>query len=279
MQTTGALNQAPMVPPPITQIEHFRSQNVNAFRIPICWQRMQPKIMGELDPEYLKLLSQYVDHALASNASVIIDLHNYGRRDGKVIGEAGDLPSDSLVDIWRRLAQEFKRYYEVSFGIMNEPHDVNEDVWHGTLQAVVTAIRKTGATNKILLSADNWSHLETFANSYPGISSIQNPDGSSTGLIFELHEYFDSDSSGSNPECTVPHTKDLKEVVTLLASEKRQAVITEFGGGNNPDCASVLAQFVQEANQNGEWVDQSNINVVKKLFGAGGKTKRARRRH
>lgn len=41
MQTTGALNQAPMVPPPITQIEHFRSQNVNAFRIPICWQRMQ----------------------------------------------------------------------------------------------------------------------------------------------------------------------------------------------------------------------------------------------
>lgn len=32
--------------------------------------------MGELDPEYLKLLSQYVDHALASNASVIIDLHN-----------------------------------------------------------------------------------------------------------------------------------------------------------------------------------------------------------
>lgn len=62
-------------------------------------------------------------------------------------------------------------------------------------------------------------------------------------------QYFDSDSSGSNPECTVPHTKDLKEVVTLLASEKRQAVITEFGGGNNPDCASVLAQFVQEANQ------------------------------
>jgi len=304
MQTTGSLNQDPMLPPPITQIEHFRAENVNAFRIPICWQRMQPKIKGELDPEYLKLLSTYVNQALTSKASVIVDLHNYDRRDGKVIGEAADLPSDSLVDIWTRLAQEFKGSSEVCFGIMNEPHDVKEGVWITTLQAVVTAIRKTGATNRIILPADNWSSLGSFVKSYhAGMSKIQNPDGSYTGLIFEMHKYFDSDNSGTNTECTVPHTDDLKEVATLLASEKRQAVITEFGGGNNPDCASVLAQFVQEANesfpqilgyfiwgagsfdknyklvvtveQNGEWVDQSNINAIKKLFGAGAKTKRA----
>jgi hypothetical protein len=32
--------------------------------------------MEELDSEYLGLLSKYVERAVASNASVIIDLHN-----------------------------------------------------------------------------------------------------------------------------------------------------------------------------------------------------------
>jgi hypothetical protein len=41
MQTTGTMNQDPMEPPPISQIQHFRAEHVTAFRIPISWQRMQ----------------------------------------------------------------------------------------------------------------------------------------------------------------------------------------------------------------------------------------------
>ncbi|EFP92065.2 uncharacterized protein PGTG_18155 [Puccinia graminis f. sp. tritici CRL 75-36-700-3] len=300
MQNTGTMNQDPMEPPPISQIQHFRAENVTAFRIPISWQRMQPKIMGPLDPDSLQLLSKYVNSALACKASVIIDLHNYARRDGKVIGEAEDLPASLLVDFWTRIAQKFGEFPEVGFGIMNEPHDVKLDIWIETLQAVVTAIRKTGATNKIILPADNWSHLQTFATSYnAGMSKIHNPDGSCTGLIFEIHQYFDSDGSGTSAGCPVPHTKELQEVVTLLAKDDRQAMITEFGGGHNPDCPSVLADFVEEAHKSfpqilgyflwgagafhqdytlvvtvekdGEWVDQSNFLAIQKFMDPGPK--------
>jgi endoglucanase len=116
-----------------------------------------------------------------------------------VIGEAEELPRDSLVDFWLRLAKEFKGFSEeVAFGIMNEPYDVKQEVWFGTLQAVVTAIRNSGATNRILLPAENWSHLESFSTSYhAGMSQILNPDGSCTGLIFEIHEVRYHSSSGT----------------------------------------------------------------------------------
>jgi hypothetical protein len=41
MQPTGTMNQDPIGLPPLSQFRHFRAQNVNAFRFPISWQRMQ----------------------------------------------------------------------------------------------------------------------------------------------------------------------------------------------------------------------------------------------
>ncbi|POW09138.1 hypothetical protein PSTT_07070 [Puccinia striiformis] len=298
------MDQSPIDLPPLSQIEHFRAQNVTAFRIPISWQRMQPKIMGPLDPESLQLLTKYVKQVLACKASVIIDLHNYARRDGKVIGEASDLPTASLVNFWTQLAKKFEGCHEVGFGIMNEPHDLKLDLWIETLQTVVTAIRKTGSKNKIILPGDNWSHLDSFVTSYhAGLSKIHNPDGSFTGLIFELHEYFDSNDSGTGTDCPVSRKKELDQVVSLLVQDNRQAVITEFGGGNNKGCTSMLAEFAREAHKNfpqilgyflwgagafdkvgfydfpltimqdGKWEDQSNFKAVKKFMDSGPKRK------
>ena len=82
---------------------------------------------------------------------------------------------------------------------MNEPHDIPDiDAWADSVQAAVTAIRNAGATSQlILLPGNNWTSAETFVSngSAAALSKVTNPDGSITGLIFDVHKYLDSDNS------------------------------------------------------------------------------------
>lgn len=298
MNTEGTLT-APIGIPPMEQIKHFASQNVNTFRIPFAWQRLQPTLNGPLDEQAFGALKQYVDQVTAVNARAIIDLHNYGRRDGKIVGESQDLPADSLVNVWQQLAQRFAGNPKVAFGIMNEPHDMQPGSWVKTLQAVVTAIRKTGANNMLIIPGDEWCKLNNFAESYhAGLSQVKNPDGSTTGLIFEIHQYFDQDASGKDSTCINSHADELKAIVDLLKKDNRQAMVTEFGGGSDPSCPPVLADFVKTATgafptiigyqmwsagafpqdyplvitvlQGNTWVDQQNFKAIQKLLPANG---------
>lgn len=231
--------------PPIEQVDDLVGQGFNMIRIPFGWQHIQPTIKGELDPTQLALLDKYVDAVLAKKAFVIIDLHNYARLEGKIVGQS-EVGADALVDLWRRLAVHYKDRRRVTFGIMNEPHDQDSKIWIGVLQQVVTAIREAGAIrHKLLLPGNAWSHPTTFADDYKlGLSAIKNPDGGHRGLIFEFHQYFDGDGSGTNRECSNDRIEDLNSVVALLKKDGRQAMITEMGGGNTQSCSTIIAKYV-----------------------------------
>ena len=59
---------------------------------------------------------------LKTGAHCIIDIHNYARWNGKIIGQGG--PSDDdFASLWGQLAQKYAKEDNVVFGIMNEPHD------------------------------------------------------------------------------------------------------------------------------------------------------------
>ena len=49
----------------------------------------------------------------------------------------------------------------------------------------------------ILLPGNNWTSAETFVSNGSGdaLMKVTNPDGSITGLIFDVHKYLDSDNS------------------------------------------------------------------------------------
>ncbi|KAG0147470.1 hypothetical protein CROQUDRAFT_61622 [Cronartium quercuum f. sp. fusiforme G11] len=289
--TNGEKNGNPSVQPPIDQIQHFVPEGVNLFRFPFGWQYLQPIIKGALDPTQLATLDKYVNATIEKRSFAVIDLHNYGRRDGKIVGQS-DLGADALVDLWTKLALHYKNRRHVIFGVMNEPHDLESKSWISVVQQVVTAIRNAGAHNYILMPGNNWSHLKTFAEDYNGgMSSIKNPSGSTKGLIFEIHQYFDSDGSGTTKECNQDHLNELTSVVTLLKKDDRQALITEMGGGNTKSCADVITKFVTEVDKNyptiagsaiwsagaispdsplivtikvgNTWQDQMNFNAVK----------------
>ncbi|KAH9810630.1 family 5 glycoside hydrolase [Melampsora americana] len=242
-QKTGDPPQAP----PLDQIPHFIKGGSNVIRFPFGWQYIQPTVKAPLNTTYLSLLDKYVTATTKLGAHAIIDLHNFARRDGQIIGESS-LGADTLVDLWTKLAAHYKDQPKVIFGLINEPHDVTSKKWFGVVQQVVTAIRKQGAKNNILLPGNNWQHLSTFADDYKnGLSAIKNPDGSQQGLIFEIHQYFDQDGSGTNKECVQDHLKELQTVSDLLKKDKRQALITEIGGGNSQSCVEIVSKFVKAA--------------------------------
>lgn len=290
--STGVYN-----PPDLSQVSHFIGVGMNIIRFSFGWQYIQPTIKGELDAKYLALLDKYVKYTVDSNVHVIIDLHNYARRDGKIVGQS-ELGADTLVDLWSKLASHFKDQPKVFFGVMNEPHDVDSKTWIGVVQQVVTAIRQQGAANTILLPGNAWMHFATFADDYNlGLGSVKNPDGTTTGLIFDIHQYLDVDGSGSHSECTQYHPDEITAVAALLKRDGRQAIITETGGGNTQSCSDFIYKFIKAVNheypsligammwgggafpadnnlvitvkEGNDWKDQINFTAFKKALTSG----------
>lgn len=120
---------------------------------------------------------------------------------------------------------------------MNEPHDLPDlSTWADTVQAAVTAIREAGATTQtILLPGTDFTHALGFVEngSAGNLSRITNPDGTFTNLVFEVHQYLDSDGSGTALTCVTDHIQDaFMPLAQFLVSSKRKAFLGEIGGGN-----------------------------------------------
>lgn len=63
------------------------------------------------------------------------------------------------------------------------------DKWADSVQAVVTAIREAGAkTQLILIPGNDWTSAEQMpTKSGPALLKVKNPDGSTDGIIFDVH--------------------------------------------------------------------------------------------
>lgn len=165
-----------------------------------------------------------------------IDIHNFARFNGEIIGQGG--PTDAqFADLWSQLATKYQSNSKVIFGLMNEPHDLDVPTWANSCQAAVTAIRNAGATSQmILLPGTNFASAGQFISSGSGVAltGIKNPDGSTTGLILDLHKYLDVDNSGEHATCTTDNIADaFSPVADFLRQNGRQAIVSETGAGSD----------------------------------------------
>ncbi|KAM0426323.1 hypothetical protein ACHAPT_008363 [Fusarium lateritium] len=222
------------------QMKHFvKDSGLNTFRIPTTWQfLLNEQVGGKLDDEKFGLYDDLMQICLDTGAYCMIDLHNFARYDGGIIGQGG--PSDeAFADIWSQLAQKYAKNEKVIFGLMNEPHDLDVELWANSCQAAVTSIRKAGAKSQmILLPGTNFTNVETFitTGSADALAAIKNPDGSKDGLILDLHKYLDINNSGSFEECTTDNVEAFKAMADWLRKNKRVALISESGASMDPTC-------------------------------------------
>ena len=142
----------------VSQMQHFvRDDHLNIFRIPVGWQYLvNYKAGGPMDESFFGWFNQVMQACLNTGAKCILDIHNYARWYGGVIGQGGP-SNDQFGNLWAQLAQRYANQPNVIFGLMNEPHDLDMNAWAATMQQAVYAIRANGATSQmILLSGDHY---------------------------------------------------------------------------------------------------------------------------
>jgi hypothetical protein len=108
----------------------------------------------------------------------------------------------------------------------------------------------------ILLPGNFWTHPETWTSGENNaMLSITDPAKSDKSLlVLDAHKYFDSDGSGSSTTCTTNNLGVFQAFVNFLRSNGRQAILSEFGGGNNDGCATFISQAMSYLSANADAV-------------------------
>ena len=130
-------------------------------------------------------------------------------------------------------------------------------IWATSVQATVTAIRKAGATeHTILLPGTGYTSAESFVSSGSGaaLAKVTNADGSTDNLVFDVHKYLDSDNSGTHAACVGNDiSAAFAPLATWLRQQKRQALLSEIGGGSSTaSCMTDVCQVADYLNKNSD---------------------------
>jgi endoglucanase len=223
------------------EVTYFTAHGMNVFRLSLLWERLQPRLQGPLDPAELTRLITFVSTAEAHNAAVIIDIHNYGMYRGTLIGDPG-VKSADFADLWARLARQFGGDGHILFGLMNEPKQTDAAAWQAIVQDAVDAIRAAGARNRILVPGIDWDSAQGFPSiSAATLGDLTDPQHD---LVYEVHQYFDADSSGTSDDCIAPDAAiaRLSPFTEWLKSKHQSGFLGEFGVSRRPACLAVLAR-------------------------------------
>jgi endoglucanase len=237
--------------PTTGEIVYFTDKNMNVFRVPVRWERLQPVLNGPLDPEELARLTLFITEAHQHSASVIIDIHNYGNFYNTGFEENPALAL-GFVDLWRRLALAYGHDDYVIFGLMNEPKVKDAGVWKAAEQQAIDAIRATGANNQILVSGTDWDGAHNFVTISGGsLLGLTDPQHH---FAFEVHQYFDKNFSGTSPACMDPDqaVAMLTPFTQWLRTNRRQGFLGEFGVSPQAKCLEALNRVVSYLHANSD---------------------------
>ncbi|KAJ0356254.1 hypothetical protein COL922a_014690, partial [Colletotrichum nupharicola] len=85
----------------------------------------------------------------------------------------------------------------------NEYHDMDQDLVLNLNQAAIDGIRAAGATTQyIFVEGNSWSGAWTWTTINDNMKQLTDPsDPSGSKIIYEMHQYLDSDGSGPTPTC------------------------------------------------------------------------------
>ncbi|MDR7332047.1 glycoside hydrolase family 5 protein [Roseateles asaccharophilus] len=243
--------------PSVASTAYYQTKGMNLMRIAFRWERLQPALMGELDATELGRLREFVDGTTARGLHVLLDPHNYAAYRGHHVGKP-EVPYAAFADFWRRLALQFKDNSKVQFGLVNEPREMPTETWAEAAQQAVTAIRATGAKNLITLPGNGytgaWSWFESKWYGTPNADVMGRVRDPLDNIVFEVHQYFDKDGSGTNVECVSPTigVERLQRFTQWLRDNKRRALLGELGGGANPVCEQVIRGALEHLKANAD---------------------------
>jgi endoglucanase len=236
---------------------YYVGKGMNIFRLPFNWENIQPTLGAAFNSAEQTRLTTTVAGLRATGATVLLDIHNYARGNfGNIIG-SGVVTNAHFANLWSRLATLYAGDTGVWFGLMNEPHDLpSTEQWVSAANAAIVAIRATGATNKITVPGNQFTAASVWADTFYGTSNavaLLNIVDSGNNMVFEAHNYLDTDASGTVATCvnaTIGSTR-LAPFTTWLEANGKQGFLAEFGAGDDATCLAAINDIVtyMEAHQ------------------------------
>lgn len=236
--------------PSPTDIQYFHRLDMNTIRLPFLWERIQPKLFGELDAKELASIRSVVQVATSLDMCVVLDVHNYGAYRGDAIGSQA-VPEQAFIDVWQRLGKAFNDPKSTAFGLMNEPHKVPAKAWYMLAQKTVNQLRLQGNKNLILVPSAGWSGAHQWTKVVDKDSSaaeaFQKFNDPANNYAIEVHQYADPDHSGTHDSC-VEEAKLQKIMADITAwgkGQHRKFFLGEFGTPANKPCLLALTSMVK----------------------------------
>ncbi|KAK7678575.1 hypothetical protein QCA50_018447 [Cerrena zonata] len=240
--------------PSPSSIDFFMGQGFNTFRIPFLMERMSPPatgLTGPFDQTYLNGLKTIVNYITGKGGFALIDPHNFMIYNGATISSTSNFQT-----WWKNLSNEFKSNKNVVFDVQNEPHDIPATTVASLMQAAVNGIRSSGATSQlILVEGTSWTGAWTWTTSgnSQAFTSIKDPNNN---LAIQMHQYLDSDGSGTSPTCVSPTigAERLQAATQWLKDNNLKGFLGEIGTGSNAACISAVQGALCSMQQSGVWI-------------------------
>jgi endoglucanase len=236
-------------------VGYFAKKGMTIIRLPFRWERLQPVPGGPFDSEELARLKKTVTLATAQGMTVILDPHNYARfqlaNEEHIIGD-GTLTPEHFADLWSQLSIEFRSELLVVFGLMNEPHDIDAELWAYAANLAIDAIRSTGATQLILVPGTNWTGAHSWTKTQNALAMLDVFDPLDN-FAYEAHQYLDSNYSGGSESCTVTDASTVLEGFTnWLRANGKRGFLGEFGAGSSDACKTAVTSVLDHLETNAD---------------------------
>ncbi|WP_144949161.1 cellulase family glycosylhydrolase [Pseudomonas oryzihabitans] len=223
-QVLPGVNDRNFIFPAESHFQQWSAKGVKLVRFPILWERLQPSMGVNLDPTYAGLIDRTLGYAQKYGVKVILDLHNYARYQGKVIG-AGEVPYEAFQNLMTRVAQRWGTHAALyGYDIMNEPHDAVSN-WPTAAQYGIDGVRVVDSTHPIFIEGNGWADTTRWPQWNDALLKLKDP---ANNLIFMAQAFFDTSLNVAtlSPSYGVER---LKPFVSWLKTNNKRGFIGGFG--------------------------------------------------
>jgi endoglucanase len=127
--------------------------------------------------------------------------------------------------------------------------------WASAANAAITAIRGASANNLILVPGNAWTGAHSWSQSWygtPNATAMLAITDPGNNYAFEVHQYLDSDSSGTSEACVsgTIGSQRLQGFTNWLKQHGKRGFLGEFGAGTSATCQSALDDMLAHLDAN-----------------------------